>query len=405
MRTATLQRRVTQLLSDLPAPRRCGTPIDISNRSPVWAASRRSVIWLGLRQRFRASRPAWAAPISRTHPSEEFGLGRPTRVALIQKLEGLRSSRVVALILGDRSGQETRLAPDMLPLMARHLRGLGGVQERIDLVLYTVGGDIMSAFRLVSLVREYCKEFTVIVPFRCQSAGTLIALGADHIVMLPEGQLSPVDPSTNGPYNPLAPNAITVPGAPAATLPVSVEEVMAYLELAKKGAGIEDDNGLVAVFAKLASDVRPVALGQVYRARTQIRMLSKKLMEMHMSGGSKNGGKIDRIVETLTEKLYSHDYLITRVEAKEIGLKVQYPEQAVEAAIYELFQAYESDLQLLQPFNPVAALGQQPQARVVNDRACLETIGRVDTFRTELGLQLSPQGLQAQPLREGWEST
>ncbi|MFN0181188.1 MAG: SDH family Clp fold serine proteinase [Gemmatimonadales bacterium] len=86
--------------------------------------------------------------------------------------------------------------------MPAHLRAFGKNQPRIDLVLYTTGGDIMAAYRLVPLIREYCETFTVIVPFRCQSAGTLVALGADNIIMLPEGQLSPVDPSTNGPYNP-----------------------------------------------------------------------------------------------------------------------------------------------------------------------------------------------------------
>jgi hypothetical protein len=142
-------------------------------------------------------------------------------VALIKKLEEIRGSRLLCLFLGDRPGLETRLAPDIIPLTARHLRGIGE-QKRIDLFLYTIGGDIMAAFRLVALIREYCEEFNVLVPFRCQSAGTLTALGANEIVMLPESQLSPVDPTVNGPYNPTVPGVQAQPGGPLPVLPVAL---------------------------------------------------------------------------------------------------------------------------------------------------------------------------------------
>lgn len=294
------------------------------------------------------------------------------------------------------------MAPDVIPLLARHLRAIGKNQERIDLVLYTTGGDIMAAYRLVPLIREYCKTFTVIVPFRCQSAGTLVALGADSIIMLPEGQLSPVDPSTNGPYNPLVHGAQAIPGLPPQTLPVSVEEVIGYLNMAREAAEIKGESGLVSVFEKLTSDVRPVALGQVYRARTQIRMLSRKLLELHMSGEEEKT-VVNSIVETLTEKLYSHDYLITRREAKDIGLRVEQPSADLEKAIFALYEAYEADLQLREPFNPLQHLGQNQQVQVTTDRACLETTDRLDMFQTEMGFRVTPQGLQGQPLREGWK--
>lgn len=331
-------------------------------------------------------------------------MARKERIQLIENLEAVRGSRVIALVLGDRPGQETRLAADILPLLSRHLREIGEGQDRIDLLLYTLGGEIVPAFRLVGLIREYCKTFTVIVPFRCQSAGTLVALGADRIIMLPEGQLSPVDPSTNGPYNPLVPGAPLMPGAPPPTLPVSVEEVIGYLNLAREEAGIKGEAGLVSVFEKLTSDVRPVALGQVYRARTQIRMLSRKLLELHM-GGDDNAATVEGIITTLTEKLYSHDYLITRVEAKKMGLQVESPSGDLEKAIRALHDAYEQDLRMLDRFNPLQELGSAPSKKTTNDRAILESSARLDTFQTEFDLKATPQGIQAQPTREGWVTT
>jgi ClpP class serine protease len=43
---------------------------------------------------------------------------------------------------------------------------------------------------LVTLLRQYCKRLAVLVPFRAHSAGTLISLGADEIVMLPGSELA-----------------------------------------------------------------------------------------------------------------------------------------------------------------------------------------------------------------------
>jgi len=323
---------------------------------------------------------------------------RDTRVAALQRIEKARGSRVLTIVLGDRQGMETRVAADLIPLASRHLR-LIGKQPKLDLFLYTLGGDVMSAFRLVGLIREYCNEFTLLVPFRCQSAGTLVALGADRIIMLPEGQLSPVDPSTNGPYNPLVHGMPIQPGAPLPTLPVSVEEVIGYLSLAREAADIKGEDGMVSVFEKLASDVRPVALGQVFRSRTQIRMLSRKLLQFHTKGDDPT---VDGIIETLTEKLYSHDYLITRREAKSIGLKVEEPESKLEQALVDLLQQYEADLELRAPFNPLAALATTNPYPFKLDRAYIESAGRLDGFQTEGRAALAPQGVQMQVIREGW---
>ena len=54
--------------------------------------------------------------------------------------------------------------------------------------------------------------------------------------------------------------------------------------------------------------------------------------------------KVDSIVEILTEKLYAHDYLITRNEAECMGLKVAKASDKVEEYIWSLFKLYEGFL-------------------------------------------------------------
>ncbi len=103
--------------------------------------------------------------------------------SLIQQLEKSRDSRVITYLTSDRQGPfSARIAVDVIPLVSKQLQAIGKTQN-IDLFLYTAGGDTMVPWRLVSMIREYCDQFSVIVPYKAHSAGTMIALGADEIVM------------------------------------------------------------------------------------------------------------------------------------------------------------------------------------------------------------------------------
>jgi Serine dehydrogenase proteinase len=329
-------------------------------------------------------------------------MSRQGRAAFIARLEQARSSRVITAVMGDRPAMETRIAGDLIPVVARHLREIGK-QKRIDLFLYSTGGDVMIGYRIVALIREYCDHFAVLVPFKCQSTATLIALGADEIVMLPEGHLSPVDPSTTGPYNPILQGHLFQPGTPLPFLPVSVEEVVSYVHLAKEVAGIQGEAGLVTVFEKLTNDIRPLALGQVYRARTQIRMLSRKLLQMHMDAADEQ--RIDGVVSYLTEKLYSHDYLISRKEARTLGLPVVDPTGDVEAALVALMEEYAADLILSGAYSPLDELKGQQNVSVTLERAYVETTSSVDAYTTMRALSLNGTKPEETTVFDGWRRT
>src|SRR5207248_1995588 len=66
--------------------------------------------------------------------------------------------------------------------------------EDIHLLLDTPGGDGETAVRLVRSVQARCRELTVIVPNSAKSAGTVIVMGAHHIVLGPTSDLGPIDP-------------------------------------------------------------------------------------------------------------------------------------------------------------------------------------------------------------------
>lgn len=71
--------------------------------------------------------------------------------------------------------------------------------EELHLLLDTPGGDGESAVRLARSAQARCSALTVIVPNQAKSAGTLLAMGAHHILMGPTSDLGPVDPQFQSP--------------------------------------------------------------------------------------------------------------------------------------------------------------------------------------------------------------
>lgn len=68
---------------------------------------------------------------------------------------------------------------------------------KIDLMLHTIGGDIDEAEKLIRLLQARVGEggdIRVVIPDYAKSAGTIIALGANSILMSDSSELGPIDP-------------------------------------------------------------------------------------------------------------------------------------------------------------------------------------------------------------------
>jgi hypothetical protein len=330
-------------------------------------------------------------------------MGKEERQTAISEIEKERGSRVICYLTGDRQGLEARIGMDIFPFFYNLLSKIGK-QRQIDLFLYSAGGATMAAWGLVNLFREYCDRFCVLVPFKAHSSATLMCLGADEIVMTPMGQLSPVDPSITSPFNPTLPNQ--PPGATPQFLPVSVEDVSSYLDLASE-AGLKNEVALSSVFSMLSGDVRPLALGSVFRAKQQIKMLSEKLLGFHM----KEKEKIDGIVSKLIRELYSHDYIIGRSEAKDqIGLKVATSSTEMEAIMVRLLEQYSEALLLQTPYVADILLGSDNTKTLSFDQGFIESKEGTYVYRTRKEikrLRVTQQGLPMEAIQErilqaGW---
>jgi len=290
---------------------------------------------------------------------------------LIQKIEDKRNSKVITYVTGDRQPFVTKVAEDIIPIFAKHLEKIGR-QKTISLFLYTRGGDMITPIRLIKLIRSYADEIEMIIPYRAHSAGTLISIGADKIVMGRLGELSPVDPSTGHPFNP------ENPLNPKQKMEISVEDLNSYFLLAKEKAGVKDEQ-MVNVYEDLTAKIHPLSLGNAYRATRMAKQITEKLLLMHFDKNN-DKEKIASIVKEITGDICIHGYPITRDEAADLGLNIIEPDSELEKTMWNLFEVYAEKMELNKKFDPIAILGSQEMATFKYSGAFIESSDLTDSF-------------------------
>jgi hypothetical protein len=291
---------------------------------------------------------------------------------IFKKIEVERGSRLITYITGDRRPFATKIGDDVIPVINRHLENIG-IQKRISLFLYTRGGDMLAPLRIVKLIKSHSNEFEVIIPLFAQSAGTMIAIGANSIIMGKLGELSPVDPKTGHPFNPRNPDN------QKQVLEISVEDLNSYFILAKEMAGVKDEQKL-EIFKMLVDKIHPLSLGNIYRAFRMSKILTEKLLCLHMDM-DKDKDKIKKITSELTGDICIHGYPITRDEALDLGLNIIKPDSKFEKLIYDLYNSYSDLMKLGMPFNPNELLSSNKESDNINySGAFIESVGLSDQF-------------------------
>lgn len=284
-----------------------------------------------------------------------------TRKAILDAIAIARGSSVISYMTGDRRQLETQMSSEIIDLFVEHLDAIGPT-NKISLMLHTNGGDTAAAWRLVNLLHTFCDELEVIVSAKALSAGTLISLGANNIIMTKQAALGPIDPSINHPLNPIVPNA------PHVKAPVSVEAIRGYLDAAGE-LGIKDAASLTQILLDLSNKVHPLVLGQIFRSRSQIRFLAKKLLKRQVNDEE----KLKEIIDFLCAESGSHDYTINRREAREMGLQIENPSEELYGLLRNLHQSYVYELKLLEPYDPYNILGAEQTVEYVLPRAVIES--------------------------------
>lgn len=317
----------------------------------------------------------------------------------IKKLSQLRKGEIIIYITGDKKPEQqfgTMIALDVLPIFYQHLSKIGK-QKKIVLFLYSCGGSLDAPWPIINLIREYCDEFEIIIPFKALSAATLICLGADKILMSSMSQLSPIDPIG------------TFQTSKDTRTSISIEDVTGFISFAKEKVKISKQDALIEVLKKLSDEIKPSILGSINRTHSLIRDLSKKILELHKK--KIQDTQIQKIIENLTEKLYSHQHLINRNEAKNIigfGETIQYAKPDEEDLMNAILDYYQTQLEINKDFNPIEILKTDIEKEYSLIRAVIKSAKQENNFVSKYKIIKlpAPEGqinINVNPIYNKWE--
>lgn len=216
-------------------------------------------------------------------------------------------------------------------------------RKNVFLMLVTDGGSLDCAFRMTVWLQRAYDYFTVYITGRCKSAGTLIALGANDLVMSAEhGELGPLDIQ------------MKEPGAPDgwhsgldfsnALLALDNQAFQAYERFREDIIQREGDSVSREYSMKIASDMSTglyrSAYGQldamrIGQARRALNIASDYGSRLLRSGRNSDKGSLDRLISDYP----SHEFVIDFEEAIDLFYNVYMPNEAE----YELAVAFSED--------------------------------------------------------------
>lgn len=183
----------------------------------------------------------------------------------------------------------------------------------LHLIISSPGGDGEAAVRLVRSIQSRCRELTVIIPSQAKSAATLLALGANHIIMAPASDLGPVDPQFR-----LGQDL------------VSAKDIIATVEDATEK--VQNSPATYPIYASLLGDLTAI---MVQQARSAMGRSEDLLTEALRSNPDRKAHEVERLCEALKppliERPQSHAALFSADDALKVGLPVQKADLAGDA--------------------------------------------------------------------------
>jgi hypothetical protein len=197
----------------------------------------------------------------------------------IAAMEARRRTRVFCLLHDDNMQSEEVDELSSVEI----LKFLAQVEpdQDIDLILHTGGGLVSAGYQIARALQSHPGKVTVFVPYYAYSAGTIISLAADEIVMSPDAVLGPIDAQ--------------IGGIPAA----------GYLSLLRYKPASKIEGANLAIALRCRSN------------RNTHHANSVELMRPRYARAAAN-----RIVRRLSDGDLTHGYPISFSEAERLGLRV-----------------------------------------------------------------------------------
>jgi hypothetical protein len=237
----------------------------------------------------------------------------------------------------------------------------------IDLWIESGGGDAHAAYKLALLLRATAHRVRVVIPDWAKSAATLLTLVGDEIFMAPAADLGPLDAQMldEGSYS----GSIS-----ALNIARAADEVARdAIDMAVKGGvdllaitGLSRAQTLEAMldFSATFSEplVRQLDPKVVHHAK-QMLQVTAKYAEQLLKEAQSDAPRA--IATALVETFPTHGYVISRDEARDLGLPIRHLEEYEHARLVRSFHRNTEDgakiIELVSLDQPADSASQHPQ--------------------------------------------
>lgn len=225
-------------------------------------------------------------------------------------------------------GEISRNGYSQITKTCKKLKELNNNKSAV-LFLLTFGGNPHMGFRIARALQHYYENgFSVIIPSSCKSAGTLISIGANQVVIADEGELGPLDiqlskstelfEQTSGLDLPQAMSALRS-GVTESIRDVLIEVRMGG-RLSTKIASEIATNVTTGIYSPIYAQIDPLRLGELHRATMIAYEYGTKLSD-------KSENLQPAALKQLIMDYPSHGFVIDRKEAKSIFKNVRIPNE------------------------------------------------------------------------------
>ncbi|PSR21877.1 MAG: hypothetical protein C7B47_17035 [Sulfobacillus thermosulfidooxidans] len=263
------------------------------------------------------------------------GLIVNTEIRELVRLSQRVSEKYDADIILYSGDLEERSANDFLKKVVQQAT----TKRNVWLILRTYGGDPNAAFKIARVLQQKYAEVVGIVERYCKSAGTLLLLGADRIIMTDEAELGPIDVQL---YKPDQLGERSSGLTHRAYLKYLKENAFEQFEsffldirfksgmqLSSQFAARVATDIVVGLLSPVYAQIDLVRIGESERAMDLARSYAKRLSERSKN---LNIGSIEKLLFEYPD----HGFVIDFEEALEIFRHVERPQDSEDASFVRL---------------------------------------------------------------------
>ena len=254
--------------------------------------------------------------------------------ALANRVVAERGRPLLLLFYPDRSSMtESGIFQLTLAMKKEGLRR-GNPLDSLDILLQTLGGSPNAAYRLAQVVRNVTKEAYFLVPEFAYSAGTLLCLSGDEIVLGENAVLSPFDIRLvrDGNIDDGDPDDTYTEEKPDEE--VELVGIDHFIQVAKQ-ARMEMERGFRLrgwktsktrvesdMLCEMVREIGALTMARFFREKNVSQAYATQLLKSYMFSEGLRPDRMDRLLRRLISEAPSHAFAMDYHLCLDVGLKV-----------------------------------------------------------------------------------